>query len=81
MADTIKLELILNVTIKLLVSLVAMLIGPAADTSALYICMCVLMHWSVQVMRACMLCAVVHMWSAQEHASTVSLLINCVIMY
>ena len=40
MADTIKLELILNVTIKLLVSLVAMLIGPAAGTSALYMHVC-----------------------------------------
>ena len=39
-ADTIKLELISNVTITLLVSLVAMLIGPAACTSALYMHAC-----------------------------------------
>ena len=56
MADTIKLELILNVTIKLLASLVAMLIRPATDTSALYICMCALMHWSVQVMSMHAVC-------------------------
>ena len=52
MADTIKLELILNVTIKLLVSLMAMLIGPAAGTSALYMhAVCCGTH--VECTRAC----------------------------
>ena len=69
MADTIKLELILYITIKLLVSLVAMLIGPAAGTSALYMHVCAHALECAGHAHACCV-HVVHVWSAQDHAST-----------